>query len=151
MCYEVRHGDFLISTDPALVDVEAVHEFLSKSYWATGITREQVATALRNSIPFSVYLDGSQIGDARAITDRATFAYLADVYIDEDYRGRGLGKALVDAAIHHPDLRRLRRWMLGTRDAHGLYSQFGFIPLEEPERWMELPDPNAYAAASSQA
>jgi GNAT superfamily N-acetyltransferase len=147
--YEVRHGEYLISSNPSLVDLDAVHSYLSiESYWAKGISRERCAIALRNSIPFGAYRDGKQVGYARAITDRATFAYLADVYVNEAHRGRGLGKALVEAVVKHPELTHLRRWMLGTRDAHGLYAQFGFIPLEQPGRWMELPEPDAYAAVS---
>jgi GNAT superfamily N-acetyltransferase len=147
VCYEVRSGELLISSNPDLVDIDRVHTFLSEqSYWARGISRERVIIALRNSIPFGAYIAGTQIGYARAITDRATFAYLADVYVDQEHRGRGLGKLLVKTAIAHPELRPMRRWMLGTRDAHRLYSQFGFMPLEEPGRWMELPDPTAYAA-----
>jgi GNAT superfamily N-acetyltransferase len=146
MHYEVRHGENLISSDPALIDVDAVHDYLSRaSYWAEGISRERCEIALRNSIPFGVFRDGKQVGYARAITDRATFAYLADVYVLESFRGQGLGKLLVETALKHPELAHLRRWMLGTRDAHGLYAQHGFIPLEEPGRWMELPDADAYS------
>jgi GNAT superfamily N-acetyltransferase len=143
--YEVRHGDYLISSDPTLIDLDAVHDYLSReSYWAEGISRERCEIALRNSIPFGLFTDGKQVGYARAITDRATFAYLADVYVLEPHRGRGLGKLLVDSALTHPELAHLRRWMLGTRDAHGLYARSGFVPLEEPARWMEVPNPNAY-------
>jgi GNAT superfamily N-acetyltransferase len=146
MHYEVRHGEYLISSDPSLIDIDAVHDYLSReSYWAEGISRGRCEVALQNSIPFGLFLDGKQIGLARAITDRATFAYLADVYVLEPHRGLGLGKLLVETALKHPELAHLRRWMLGTRDAHGLYAQYGFTPLEEPGRWMELPDANAYA------
>ena len=145
MTYEIRHGDYLISTDPAKLDVDAVHAFLSrKSYWAEGISRRRLDTALEHSLPFGMYDNGNQIGFARAISDFSTFAYLADVYIDDDYRGRGLSKLLLEAVLANPRLKRLRRWMLGTRDAHGLYAQLGFIPLEEPERWMELADATTY-------
>ena len=145
MPYEVRRDGYLVSTDTSLLDLDAVHAFLSqRSYWAAGISREGLETAIANSLPFGVYRDGTQVGFARAISDYVTFAYLADVYIEESHRGRGLSKLLLDALLQHPQLQSLRRWMLGTRDAHGLYAQFGFIPLAEPARWMELPDPDAY-------
>ena len=148
MPYEVRRDGYLVSTDAALLDLDAVHAFLSqRSYWATGISREQLETAIANSLPFGLYHEGRQIGFCRAISDYATFAYLADVYIEESHRNRGLSKLLLEALVAHPQLQRLRRWMLGTRDAHGLYAQFGFIPLDAPERWMERPDPDAYANA----
>jgi GNAT superfamily N-acetyltransferase len=143
--YEVRDGDCIVSTDPSLLDIDVIHAFLSReSYWAGGISREQVQTAVDNSLPFGLYYHGQQIGFARAITDFATFAYLADVFVVEPYRGRGLSKLLLRAVLAHPRLQRLRRWMLGTRDAHGLYAQFGFIPLDDPPRWMELPNASAY-------
>jgi clan AA aspartic protease len=143
--YRVRDGDYVVSTDRALLDIDAVHAYLSReSYWAAGISREQVQTAIDHSLPFGLYHHRQQIGFARAITDFATFAYLADVFVLEQHRGRGLGKLLLRAVLGHPRLQRLRRWMLGTRDAHGLYAQFGFIPLDEPQRWMELPDATAY-------
>ena len=145
MTYEIRHGDYLISTDPAKLDLDAIHAYLSrKSYWAEGISRRRLNTALEHSLPFGMYYNGHQVGFARAISDFSTFAYLADVYIDEDYRGRGLSKLLPEAVLANPRLKRLRRWMLGTRDAHGLYAQLGFIPLEEPERWLELADATTY-------
>ena len=145
MTYEIRHGDYLISTDPDKLDLDKIHAFLSlESYWAEGISRERLNTAIEHSLPFGIYHDDVQIGFARAISDFSTFAYLADVYIDEDYRGRGLSKLLLEAVLAHPRLIRLRRWMLGTRDAHGLYAQLGFIPLEEPARWMELADATTY-------
>ncbi len=145
MTYETRCGDYLISTDPAKLDLDAVHAFLSReSYWAEGISRERLDTAIEHSLPFGMYDDGAQIGFARAISDFSTFAYLADVYVDDAYRGRGLSKLLLEAVLAHPRLLKLRRWMLGTRDAHGLYAQLGFIPLEEPARWMELADATTY-------
>ena len=147
--YEVEREAYLISTARDKLDVGAIHAFLSeRSYWALGISRERLERAIEHSVPFGVYdASGKQIGFARAITDRETFAYLADLYIDEAYRGRGLSKLLLEAVLAHPELQHLRRWMLGTRDAHALYAQFGFVPLEEAERRMELPDPDAYAAA----
>ena len=145
MTYEVRRGDYLVSDDRNILDIDAIHAFLSQqSYWANGISRERLETAVENSIPLGLFDGEKQIGFARAITDRATFAYLADVYVDEAYRGRGLSKLLLEAVLAHPELQHLRRWMLGTRDAHDLYRQFGFIPLEEPRRWMELADQEAY-------
>lgn len=145
MPYEVRRDGYLVSTDRSLLDLDAVHAFLSqRSYWAAGISRVRLETAIANSLPFGVYRDARQVAFARAISDHATFAYLADVYVDEAHRGRGVSKLLMEAVLAHPQLRPLRRWMLGTRDAHGLYAQFGFIPLAEPQRWMELPDPDAY-------
>ena len=145
MTYEVRRGDYLVSDDRNILDIDAIHAFLSQqSYWANGISRERLETAVENSIPLGLFDGEKQIGFARAITDRATFAYLADVYVDEAYRGRGLSKLLIDAVLGHPEVQHLRRWMLGTRDAHDLYRQFGFIPLEEPRRWMELADQEAY-------
>ena len=145
MTYEVRRGDYLVSDDRNILDMDAIHAFLSRqSYWANGISRERLETAVDHSIPLGLFEGDKQIGFARAITDRATFAYLADVYVDEAYRGRGLSKLLIDAVLGHPEVQHLRRWMLGTRDAHDLYRQFGFIPLEEPLRWLELADPEAY-------
>ena len=146
MTYEVRRGDYLVSDDRNILDIDAIHAFLSQqSYWANGISRERLETALDHSIPLGLFEGARQIGFARAITDRATFAYLADVYVDEAYRGRGLSKLLLEAVLAHPQVQHLRRWMLGTRDAHDLYAQFGFVPLEEPLRWMELADPEAYS------
>ncbi len=149
MAYELRRDGYLVSTDRHLLDIDALHAFLSqRSYWAAGISRDQLETAIEHSLPFGLYHERKQIGFARVITDFATFAYLADVYVAEAYRGRELSKLLLGAVLAHPKLQRLRRWMLGTRDAHGLYSQFGFVPLEQPQRWMELPDADAYTRPS---
>lgn len=149
MAYEVEQGEYIISDDPTRLDIDAIHAFLSQmSYWAADISRDRLETAIANSLPFGLYIDETQIGFARVVSDCSTFAYLADVYVDEAFRGRGLSKLLLDAVIKHPSLRHLRRWMLGTRDAHSLYAQFGFIPLEDPGRWMELPDPSTYQTAT---
>lgn len=130
--------DYRISCDPDDVDVDAVHAFLTRSYWAEGISRELVVRAIAGSIPFSL-LDGTQqIGFARVITDRATYGYLADVYVLEKYRGRGLARRLIGAVMTHPELQGLRRIGLVTRDAHPLYSSFGFAPLGEPGQHMEI-------------
>ena len=119
--------------------------FLSEiSYWAKDRTFDQTKTAIENSICFGVYDSERQIGFARVVTDRSTFAYLGDVFILEEFRGRGLGKWLMETIISHPELQGLRRWVLATRDAHGLYEQFGFSRLKFPDRWMELPAPDAY-------
>jgi GNAT superfamily N-acetyltransferase len=121
-----------------------VHGFLTESYWAEGISREVVARSIENSLCFGVFCDGKQIGFARVISDYATFAYIGDVFVLESYRGHGLGKWLMECVIGHPWLQGLRRWTLLTRDAHGLYAQFGFTPLKRPERYMELHDPEVY-------
>jgi GNAT superfamily N-acetyltransferase len=145
--YEVRTGEYVVSTDPSRLDIDAVHTFLSeRSYWAAGISREQFETALRHSLPFGLYREQRLLAFTRVITDFVTFAYLADVFVFEPFRRRGLSKLLLRAVFDHPQLQHLRRWMLGTRDAHELYRQFGFIPLDEPQRWMELPDATAYDA-----
>jgi GNAT superfamily N-acetyltransferase len=142
-------GDFEISTDPARINVEAVHEFLTNSYWAKGIPMETVRRSIEHSICFGMYFAQDQIGFARVISDRATFAYLADVFILPAYRGRGLSKWLMECIVAHPDLQGLRRWMLATRDAHKLYANYGFAPVQKPDRWMERHDPDVYAAKKS--
>jgi GNAT superfamily N-acetyltransferase len=134
---EQRRGRFTISTDPARLDVDAIHAYLSRSYWAAGRPREVVARSLTGSLCFGLYDGERQIGFARAITDRATYAYLADVYILEEYRGHGLGEWLIETVVSHPDLQGLRRFGLVTQDAHGLYRKFGFAELTHPERHME--------------
>jgi GNAT superfamily N-acetyltransferase len=136
---------FSVSTDPARLDLSMTHEFLSKrSYWAAGITIDLVRRSVENSICFGLYHHDRQIGFARVVTDRATFAYLGDVFVHEDYRNRGLSKWLLACVMRHPDLQGLRRIMLGTRDAHGLYEQFGFMSLASPERFMEIFHPDIY-------
>jgi GNAT superfamily N-acetyltransferase len=147
-----RRGPFFISTDSVLLDVSLIHAFLSEqSYWAPGIPRELVARSLENSLGFGLYQESRQIGFARVVTDRATFAYLADVFVIEAFRGQGLGKWLIECVLAHPDLQGLRRWLLGTRDAHGLYERFGFTPLAEPSRFLEIVRPDIYQNAPSTA
>ena len=136
--------EFTVSSDPAAVDLDAVHAFLSSSYWAADMPRELLARAIANSIPFSVLHGTRQVGFARVITDRATFAYLADVYVLEAYRGRGLARRLMDAVMAHPDLQGLRRFSLVTRDAAGLYRRYGFAPLATPARHLEIARPGMY-------
>ena len=138
-------GKFLISTDRSKLDLDAIHRFLTRSYWAEGIPRETVARSIENSLCFGVYNGGEQVGFARVVSDFATYAYLADVFILEQYRERGLGKELMASVMAHPDLQGLRRWSLATRDAHGLYTQFGFTALENPSRMMEIVDGEVYA------
>jgi GNAT superfamily N-acetyltransferase len=133
-----------ISTDKSKLDVEYVHRFLRESYWAQDIPLEVVAKSIEGSICFGMYYASRQIGFARVITDSATFAYLADVFIDEDFRGNGLAKWLVEEIMGYPELDGLRRFMLATRDAHGLYQKFGFSPLSSPERWMQIHNPDIY-------
>jgi GNAT superfamily N-acetyltransferase len=131
-------GGIEISTDRARLDVDAIHAYLSRSYWAARIPRDVVARSLDHSLCFGVYDGGRQVGFARVITDRATYAYLADVYILASHRGRGLGVRLMEHVMAHPDLQGLRRWSLVTQDAQGLYRKFGFQPLAQPERHMEI-------------
>jgi|SRR6185503_874323 len=130
---------YIISTDKALIDFVAVYKYLSEeSYWATGITADRLKRAIDNSMCFGVYKDDMQAGFTRVVTDQATFAYICDVFILPQYRGLGLSKWLMQTIIEHPDLQGLRRWSLATADAHGLYSQMGFVPLSRPDRWMEI-------------
>jgi ribosomal protein S18 acetylase RimI-like enzyme len=144
-----QYGEFTITTDPAAADVDAVHAFLSRSYWAEGIPRETVARAIANSIPFSVFHGDEQVGLARVVTDRATYAYLSDVYIVEAYRGRGLSKWLMDTIMAHPDLQGLRRFSLTTRDAQGLYRRYGFTEIATPPAHLEINRRGMYIASAA--
>ena len=145
---EWRLGDFVISTDKSRLDRSLVQGFLSRSYWAKGIPREIVDRSIENSLCFGLYHGEQQVGFARVITDFATFAYLADVFVVEGSRGEGLGMRLMKVVMEHPSLKNLRRWMLVTRDAHGLYEKFGWRSLENPERIMEIVDPEIYGKKS---
>lgn len=136
---------FIISTDNSLIDFELVYSFISQSYWAKGIPVETMKKAIDNALCFGVYsTEGNQVGFARMITDKATFAYLADVFILENFRGLGLSKFLVENIVSHPDLQGLRRIMLATKDAHGLYKQYGFKEIEYPEVLMQIWQPDVY-------
>jgi ribosomal protein S18 acetylase RimI-like enzyme len=158
---EWRRGSSSISTDKRKLDVATIHDYLSRSYWAEGIPRSVVETSIENSLCFGLYEPenaapstartdrAKQIGFARLVTDGATFAYLADVFVLEEFRGRGLSKWLMQTIMTLPELAGLRRWNLATRDAHGLYRQFGFVPLAAPERYMERLDPDVYKRANS--
>ncbi len=141
---EHQRAQFVVSTDPARLDLDVIHEFLTHCYWAERIPRQVVARSIENSLCFGVFDGVKQIGFARVITDYSTYAYLGDVFILEPYRGLGLAKFLMECIVEHPQLQGLRRWTLATRDAHGLYAQFGFKPLGRPERFMELHNPNVY-------
>src|SRR5215469_18411989 len=123
---ERQCGDYLVSTDPARLDLDVIHSYLAGSYWAEGIPRELVARSIENSLCFGVFRGEDQVGFARVVSDYATFAYIGDVFILAQHRGRGLGKFLMECVMKHPELQGLRRWSLVTRDAHGLYKQFGF-------------------------
>lgn len=135
---EATRGRFRITTDVAAFDVDAIHAYLTRSFWAAGISRETVEKSLRESLSFALFDGEKQVGFARMVTDRATYAYLCDVYVLEEYQGQGLGKWLMDEVMAHPDLQGLRRIMLVTRDAHGLYERHGFGPPRNPERHMEI-------------
>ncbi len=160
--FEDRQGNHLVSTDRARLDLDVIHGFLTNCYWAKGIPLATVQRSIENSLCFGVY-EGSgsavpllakaarseapqlvQVGFARVVSDFATVAYLGDVFVLESHRGRGLSKWLMECVTRHPALQNLRRWILLTRDAHGLYSQYGFTPLKTPERYMELHRPNIY-------
>ena len=135
---------YRISDDPAQVDVAVVHEFLAGSYWARSIPVETVRRWIAHSVSFSLFLGDRQVGFARVVTDRATFAYLADVFVVEAHRGRGLGAWLVATVLTHPELQGLRRWLLVTRDAHGLYRKLGFTPVADPSMLLTRHDPDVY-------
>lgn len=164
---EHRRGEYLVSTDPARLDLDVIHGFLTNCYRAKGIPREVVARSIEHSLCFGIYdvsseesppsfrkerekkdgatqCDAPQIGFARVVSDFATIAYLGDVFVLESHRGRGLSKWMMECIMQHPALQGLRRWILVTRDAHGLYSQFGFTPVKAPERYMELHRPDVY-------
>ena len=134
-----------ITTNPDDLDLQLIHSFISNSYWAKSIPIKTVKRSIENSLVFGAYLpSGKQVGFARVITDKATFAYLGDVFVLEKYRGSGIAKAIMNAITKHPDLQGLRRFMLATKDAHSLYSKFGFQPLDNPDRLMQIVRPNIY-------
>jgi GNAT superfamily N-acetyltransferase len=135
-----RRDGYLISTDASMLDLEVVHGYLSRSYWAAGVPEDVVRRSIENSLCFGVYWGEEQAGFARVVTDRATFAYLADVFVLEEHRGQGIGKWLVEVILSHPDLQGLRRWMLATRDAHDLYRRYAFTELARPGIFMERKD-----------
>ncbi|MGO9065239.1 MAG: GNAT family N-acetyltransferase [Myxococcaceae bacterium] len=137
-----------ISCDPTRLDVDALHAFLSHSYWSPGIPRAVLEGALANSLCFGAYEGLRQVGFARVVTDRATFAWVCDVFVVESHRRRGIADALMAAVMAHPELEKLRRWSLATRDAHSLYRRHGFVPLADPARAMEIRRPDVYQTAS---
>lgn len=146
---ESRRGEFLISTDRSRLDLEVIHGFLTNCYWSQGIPRDIVARSIEHSLCFGIYDGGgAQAGFARVVSDYATVAYLGDIFILESHRGRGLSKWLMECVMQHPQLQGLRRWILLTRDAHGLYAKSGFAPLQAPERYMELHRADVYVGAS---
>lgn len=137
---------FSISTDKSKLDIDSIHDFLStKAYWCLNIPKEKVQTAIENSLCFGIYEAEKQVGFARIITDFSTIAYLGDVYILEEYRGKGLSKWLMETIMNYEDLQGLRRWILLTGDAHELYRQYGWTNIADPTKWMELHDKNVYS------
>ena len=135
---EFWKDNLLISTDPNRLQIEMICDFLSRTHWAQSQSRQATERAIANSLCYGVYDGDKQIGFARVVTDFATFAWIADVFILEEYRGRGLAKWLMSCILVHPELQSMRGWVLATRDAHGLYQQFGFVGLHNTERFMEL-------------
>ena len=143
--FEKSKDGYRLSTDPSLLDMGLIHRYLSEeSYWATGVPREVVERSIQHSLCFGLFFGTDQVGFARTVTDFATFAYLADVFVLEIHRDKGLSKWMMENIVAHPALQGLRRWMLGTKDAHGLYRRFGFTPLADPARFMERHDPEVY-------
>ena len=143
MSHDWTRDGFTISTDPARLDLDGLYAWLSNSYWARGIPRDVFARSVRHALCFGVYEGTRQVGFARVVTDFATVAYVGDVFVLEAWRGRGLSRWLMEVISAHPELQGFRRWILLTRDAHGLYEKFGFTPLADPSRWMEkwVPEP----------
>jgi len=144
MTQEWHRGEYYISTDKSKLDLAVIHNFLTTSYWAAGIPIETMKKSLEHSLNFGVYEEGKQVGFARVITDYATFAYIGDVFILNDHRGQGLSKWLMQVIADHAELQGLRRWVLLTRDAHGLYRKTGFMEPVNPERYMEKIFPDVY-------
>jgi N-acetylglutamate synthase-like GNAT family acetyltransferase len=136
--YERKLGRFELTTDKKRMQLDVIHRFLQNSYWANKRTLDAIKKSIEYSLPFGIFEGDKQVGFARVITDYATFAWIADVFIEEDYRGQGLSKFLMESMLAHPELQDLRRWVLATKDAHTLYEQFGFKLLNKPERWMEI-------------
>jgi GNAT superfamily N-acetyltransferase len=145
----VRHvGSYTISDDSSRLDLRAIHAYLTEAYWSPGIPVEIVCRAVQNSLSIGAYdAAGAQVGLVRVISDYATYCYVCDVYVLEDHRGQGLSKAMLAMVMEHPKLQGLRRWSLVTADAHGLYRQFDFSPVAQPERHMERLDPDIYRAS----
>ncbi|HSS22256.1 MAG TPA: GNAT family N-acetyltransferase [Pyrinomonadaceae bacterium] len=138
-----QRGEYTISTDNDRLDIRVIHDYISnQSYWGKGRKLEVVQRALDNSLSFGIYRDDQLVGFGRVVTDYATFAWIADVFVLPAFRGQGLSKWLMEVMLAHPQLQGFRRWVLATKDAQNLYARFGFIPLHRPERWMERPDPN---------
>jgi GNAT superfamily N-acetyltransferase len=137
MAREWRRGAYLVTTDKGRLDLALVHGFLKTSYWAAGIPAEVVRRSVENSLTFGLFRGDEQVGFARVVTDYATFAYLADVFVLQPHRGQGLGGWMMEAVFSHPELQGLRRWMLATQDAHGLYRKYGFTDPEDPQIFME--------------
>jgi N-acetylglutamate synthase-like GNAT family acetyltransferase len=138
---EWKQDNYLISDDDAILDVDAICDFLSQAYWASKRPRDVIENSLQHSLNFGVYDQQNrqkQVGFARVVTDYSTFAYLCDVFIQENYRGRALGKWMMECILSHPELQGLKRWCLLTKDAHGLYKKYGFRELDDPSRWMEI-------------
>jgi GNAT superfamily N-acetyltransferase len=147
--FEIQQDNILISTDKSKLQLDIIHDYLSKkSYWAEGISIEIVQKSIENSMAFGVYLQQEneliQVGFCRIISDLATYAYLADVFVLEEHRGKGISKLLMETILKHPDLQGLRRWVLATADAHGLYAQYGFTSLDKPENFMQIKVINPY-------
>ncbi len=140
----IVRGEYTISTDRDRLDIDAIHAFLTQSYWSPGVPLAIVKRSISNSLCFGLFHGPEQVGFARVVTDKTTFAYLADVYVLEPHRGKGLSKWLVETILGHEDLQGLRRFMLATKDAHGLYRQFGFTELANPSRIMEILKPDVY-------
>jgi GNAT superfamily N-acetyltransferase len=142
----VQSSGYSITTDRDRFDIDAIHEFLSKhAYWCLGIPKRTVASAVKNSVSAGAFHGARQVGFARVVTDKATFAWLCDVYVLPEHRGKGLARRMLDVLRAHPDLRGLRRWVLATRDAHDLYRRIGFVELPNPDRWMVIEDRDVYA------
>ena len=146
---EHRRGQFRISTDRSRLNLDTIHAFLTECYWAKGIPKDVIARSIQHSLCFGLYEEGKQIGFARVISDYATYAYIGDVFVLNEYRGQGLGRWLMQCIMQHPSLQGLRRWSLQTRDAHGLYEHFGFRSLNAPERWMEIHNCEVYESVTT--
>jgi GNAT superfamily N-acetyltransferase len=141
----MESANFEVTTDRSRLDIDLIHRFLTtEAYWAKSRTFDQTRTAIENSLCFAAFIDGNFAGFGRVVSDFATFAYVGDVFVLHEFRGRGVSKVIMQAMVDHPDLQGLRRWVLATKDAHGLYEQYDFSSLKFPERWMERTAPGAY-------